>query len=205
MIIGELKVGTAELNRAATNPAVLRAALMRFECCDHHDTGRVVDALLRTGYATNPAGRNVRMVAFGSTPPSQPHPPYQVILLRDILRFLRQYMRAHWPVLHHADFKDPAFSVLMMLEKPPAVACCRRIPHGSGLAIGKQHDYALASGRSLAPRLGVRLRWLRLIRSDRTLCRQDVALRREPVVNVGAMLTATIAETLVRASPDFLA
>jgi hypothetical protein len=47
-----------------------------------------------------------------------------VILLRDVLRFLRQYMRAHWPVLHHADFKDPAFSVLMLLEKAdlPAVA-----------------------------------------------------------------------------------
>ena len=117
MIIGEVKVGAAELNRAATNPAVLRAALMRFGCCDHRDTNRVVDALLRTGCTTNPAGHNVRMVAFGSTPPSHPHPPYQVILLRDVLRFLRQYMRAHWPVLHHADFKDPAFSVLMMLEK----------------------------------------------------------------------------------------
>ena len=117
MIIGEVKAGVAELNRAATNPAVLRAALMRFGCCDHHDTASVVDALLRTGRTTNPAGHQVRMVAFGSTPASQPHPPYQVILLRDVLKFLREYMRVHWPVLHHADFKDPAFSVLMMLEK----------------------------------------------------------------------------------------
>ena len=70
MIIGEVKIGTAELNRAATNPAVLRAALMRFGCCDHHDTGRVVDAPLRAGHTTNPAGHNVRMVAFGSVPPS---------------------------------------------------------------------------------------------------------------------------------------
>ena len=122
MIIGEVKIGAAELNRAATNPAVLRAALMRFGCCDHHDTGHVVDALLRTGCTTNPAGHSVRMVAFGSTPFSNAHPRYQVILLRDVLRFLRGYMRSHWPILHHADFKDPAFSVLMMLEKAGADA-----------------------------------------------------------------------------------
>lgn len=121
MIIGEVKAGMAELNRAATNPAVLRAALMRFGCCDHHDTGGVVEALLRTGRTVNPAGHNVRMVAFGSTPPSHPHRPFQVILLRDVVRFLRHYMRVHWSVLHHADFKDPAFSVLMMLEKAEPV------------------------------------------------------------------------------------
>ena len=41
----------------------------------------------------------------------------QVILLGDVLRFLRRYLRAHWSVLHHADFKDPAFSFLMLVEK----------------------------------------------------------------------------------------
>ena len=117
MIIGEVKIGTAELNQAATNPAVLRAALMRFGCCDHGDTMRVVDALLKNGYATNPAGHQVRMVAFGSAPPSGLHPAFKVILLRDVLRFLQRYLLAHWSVLHHADFKDPAFSFLMLLQK----------------------------------------------------------------------------------------
>jgi len=117
MIVGEVKVGTAELNQAATDPAVLRSTLMRFGCCDRHDTARVVDALLRAGRTTNPAGHQVRMVAFGSLPPSRPHPTYQVVLLGDILRFMRRYLQTHWSALHHADFKDPAFSFLMMLEK----------------------------------------------------------------------------------------
>ena len=117
MIVGEVKIGAAELNEAATDPAVLRSALRRFGCCDRHDTARVVDALLREGRATNPAGHQVRMVAFGSIAPARPHPTYQIVLLGDVLRFLRRYLHAHWSVLHHADFKDPAFSFLMMLEK----------------------------------------------------------------------------------------
>jgi hypothetical protein len=43
MIIGEVKVGAAELNRAATDPAVLRSALMRFGCCERQETARVKD------------------------------------------------------------------------------------------------------------------------------------------------------------------
>lgn len=120
MIVGEVKIGAAELNEAAADPAVLRSTLMRFGCCDRHETARVVDALLRDGRATNPAGHQVRMVAFGSVAPARPHPTYQVVLLGDILRFLRRYLQAHWSVLHHADFKDPAFSFLMMLEKARA-------------------------------------------------------------------------------------
>lgn len=122
MIVGEVKVGTAELNRAATDPAVLRAALMRFGCCDRDDTTRVVEALLRNGHTTNPAGHQVRMVAFGSVRPSGPHRTFQVVLLGDVLRFLRKYLHAHWSVLHHADFKDPAFSFLMLLEKAGGIA-----------------------------------------------------------------------------------
>lgn len=122
MIVGEVKIGTAELNQAATDPAVLRSALMRFGCCDRLETTRVVDALLREGRTTNPAGHQVRMIAFGSLPPSRPHPTYQVVLLGDVLRFLRGYLQTHWSVLHHADFKDPAFSFLMMLEKAGGIA-----------------------------------------------------------------------------------
>jgi hypothetical protein len=44
------------------------------------------------------------------------------VLLRDVVEFLRRFLRAHWDVLHHADFKDPAFSFLMMLEKADAKA-----------------------------------------------------------------------------------
>lgn len=116
MIIGEVKIGAAELNRAATDPVVLRAALMRFGCCEHHDTADVVDVLLRRGEAINPAGHRIRLVAFGSVPPPGVH-RFRVIRLKDVVEYLRRHLRRHWEVLHHADFKDPAFSFLMMLEK----------------------------------------------------------------------------------------
>jgi hypothetical protein len=122
MIIGEVKVGAAELNRAATDPAVLRATLMRFGCCERPETARVVEALMRDGHTVNPAGHRVRLLAFGSVPPERSHSRYRVVLLRDVVEFLRRFLRAHWDVLHHADFKDPAFSFLMMLEKADAKA-----------------------------------------------------------------------------------
>ena len=132
MIIGEVKIGAAELNRAATDPAVLRAALMRFGCCEHHDAGCVVDALLRRGEAVNPAGHRVRLVAFGSVPPAGVH-RFRVILLKDVVEYLRRHLRRHWDVLHHADFKDPAFSFLMMLEK-------------AGEGVGHQHATIAGGG-----------------------------------------------------------
>lgn len=116
MIIGEVKVGAAELNRAATDPAVLRATLMRFGCCDREATDRIVDALLHHGHTVNPAGHRIRMVAFGSVRPAGVH-KYRIVLLRDVIGYLQRHLRDHWDVVHHADFKDPAFSFLMMLEK----------------------------------------------------------------------------------------
>src|SRR6266540_2102183 len=80
------------------------------------------EALVRDGHTFNPAGHRVRLVAFGSVPPERNHPRYRVVLLRDVLGFLRRFLRTHWDVLHHADFKDPAFSFLMMLEKAGAHA-----------------------------------------------------------------------------------
>ena len=120
MIIGEVQVGAAELNRAATDPAVLRATLMRFGCCERQEAARVVEALMRDGHTVNPAGHRVRLLAFGSVPPESGRPRHRVVLLRDVLAFLRRFLRTHWDVLHHADFKDPAFSFLMMLEKAGA-------------------------------------------------------------------------------------
>ena len=122
MIIGEVKVGAAELNRAATDPAVLRATLMRFGCCERQEAAQVVEALMRDGHTVNPNGHRVRLLAFGSVPPESGRPRYRVVLLRDVVAFLRRFLRTHWDVLHHADFKDPAFSFLMMLEKAGAPA-----------------------------------------------------------------------------------
>ena len=116
MIIGEVKIGAAELNRAATDPAVLRAVLMRFGCCDYDATFQIVETLLREGRAVNPAGHQIRMLAFGSVAPAG-HQRHRVVLLRDVVAFLRRHLRDHWEIVHRADLKDPAFSFLMRLEK----------------------------------------------------------------------------------------
>ena len=42
---------------------------------------------------------------------------YQVISLKHVVSFLQDYLRQHWDVLRHAQFKDPAFGFLMTLEK----------------------------------------------------------------------------------------
>ena len=116
MLIGEVKEGVAELNHAATDPAVLRAAFTRFGCCPPDHVDHLVHSLLRDGQTKTPDGHRVRMIAFGSTPPGHSH-RYEVILLAHVIQFLRDYLRENWDVLHHADFKDPAFGFLMTFEK----------------------------------------------------------------------------------------
>lgn len=116
MLIGEVKEGRAELNQAATDAAVLRAALMRFGCCPAEHVAREVEELIRHAKTTTPRGHRTRLVAFGSTPPGGFH-RYQVILLGHIVQFLKEYINEHWEVLHAAEFKDPAFGFLMAVEK----------------------------------------------------------------------------------------
>ena len=62
MLIGEVKEGVAELNQAATDPAVLRAALTRFGCCPRDHIDHLVDSLLRDGRTNTPAGHTVLIV-----------------------------------------------------------------------------------------------------------------------------------------------
>lgn len=116
MLIGEVKEGCAELNAAATDPAVLRAALTRFGCCPADHVTHTVNELMRHGSVVTPGGHRIRMVAFGSTAPSGSQ-RYRVILLGHVVEHLRRYLRDNWDVLHSADFKEPAFGFLMTLEK----------------------------------------------------------------------------------------
>lgn len=120
MLIGEVKEGRAELNRAARDPEVLRTALARFGCCPPgHDD--VIQRLLRRGKAQTSAGHRVRFVAFGGT--ASRVPGVDVTLsLAHVSGFLRGYLREHWEVLRHAQFKDPALSMLAVLEKAAASA-----------------------------------------------------------------------------------
>jgi len=117
MLVGEVKEGHAVLNRGATDPSVLRSMLARFGCCPMHDVGQLVKQLINKGRATAPSGHLVRLVAFGSGTESVEGRHYEVIDLGHVVQFLQNYLRQHWDVLRHAQFKDPAFGFLMTLEK----------------------------------------------------------------------------------------
>lgn len=132
MLIGEVKEGHAELNQAATDAAVLQAALTRFGCCEPDDVPGVVRSLMRDGHARTHCGHIVRLVAFGSSPSQMSQPKYKVILLGHVERFLLEFIRQNWEPIHSAQFKDPAFGFLVMQEK--AKLGCR----GTGHSVGQQ-------------------------------------------------------------------
>lgn len=116
MIIGEVKEGRVGINSGVRDPQVLRAVVSRFGNGAEEDE-RVVESLLNTGVARLPAGYIVRLVAFGAFPPGSQVPPCRIISLGHVLDFLQQYVRKHWGMLRHLQFKDPAFGFLMTLEK----------------------------------------------------------------------------------------
>ncbi|HLB54964.1 MAG TPA: hypothetical protein VJK71_07645, partial [Gemmatimonadales bacterium] len=102
---------------AATDPAVLRAVLVRFGCCTPAEAGDLADRLLQSGRAVLPIGHRVRLVAFGAIPGGGGRPPHEVILLGHVVEYLRSQIARHWDTLRHTDYKDPAFGFLMTLEK----------------------------------------------------------------------------------------
>ena len=116
MLIGEVKEGRAEMNEAATDPAVLQAALARFGCCPSMDTRRLTETLLRKGETALPSGHRLRMVAFGVSRADADR-VYTRIPMGHVVTFLQDYLRRHWEVLRHAQLKDPAFGFLATLEK----------------------------------------------------------------------------------------
>jgi len=115
MIIGEVKEGRAHLNKSMRNPAIVSAALARFGCCDPEHAERTARKLLGSGRAETPEGHLVRIVVFASGGAEERR--FQVISLAHVTEFLRSYLREHWEVLHHAQFRDPVLSLLMTLEK----------------------------------------------------------------------------------------
>jgi hypothetical protein len=90
----------------------------------------VVDDLLRTGTARSSSGVVVRLIAFGSFPPGDAVPPCRIISLGHALTYLQSYVRKHWNVLRHLQFKDPAFGFLMTLEKARRGGAGRRGEEG---------------------------------------------------------------------------
>jgi hypothetical protein len=116
MIIGEVKEGRVGINSGIRDPEVLKAVISRFGNTAEEDD-RVMQDLINTGTATLQSGYSVRLIAFGAFPPGSPVPPCRIISLGHVLNFLQAYVRKHWSMLRHLQFKDPAFGFLMTLEK----------------------------------------------------------------------------------------
>lgn len=129
MIIGEVKEGRVGINSGIRNPEVLKAVITRFGNSDE-ETDRVIDELLRTGNATLQSGYVVRLIAFGAFPPGSQVPPCRIISLGHVLEYLQRYVRKHWSMLRHLQFKDPAFGFLMTLEKARRGGAGRRGEEG---------------------------------------------------------------------------
>ena len=129
MVIGEVKEGRVGINSGVRDPEVLQAVISRLGD-PSEDGARVVDDLLGRGTATLPSGFVVRLVAFGSFPPGSPVPPCRIISLGHVLDFLQAYVRRHWNMLRHLQFKDPAFGFLMTLEKARRGGAGRRGEEG---------------------------------------------------------------------------
>ena len=117
LIIGEVKEGRAEWNRAARDPLVLQTALKRFGCCSHKRGPELAKLVLQRGQVLTDSGHRVRLVAFGSTAVPSNGPRHAAITLGHVIDFLRKYIHAHWDILRNADFKDPTFGFLVLLEK----------------------------------------------------------------------------------------
>ncbi len=115
MIIGEVKEGRARLNESMRNPSVIGAALACFGCCSQEDAQAMVQKLLRKGRAENAEGHEVRLVVFASGGDGDAR--FQVVSLGHVVAFLRGYLRQHWSLLGHAQFRDPVLGLLMTLEK----------------------------------------------------------------------------------------
>lgn len=117
MIVGEVKEGAAHFNPATLDPTVLEVALARFGCCELEHAAFVARAVLERGHARTPAGHTVRMVAFGDAAAPHRERQWRTIPMRHVIAFVRTYLRDHWDVLHHAQFKDSTLGTLALLEK----------------------------------------------------------------------------------------
>jgi hypothetical protein len=125
MVIGEVKEGRVGINSGARDPEILKAVISRLGD-SNLDRDSVVADLLAHGAATLPSGFVIRLIAFGSFPPGAPVPPCRIISLGHVLEFLQRYVRKHWNMLRHLQFKDPAFGFLMTLEKAKRGGAGRR-------------------------------------------------------------------------------
>ena len=115
MIIAEVKEGRAEVNAAASNPDVIRAALIRFGCCGHCVAEPALSQLIHRGWSVLPNGHTARIIAFGSS--IEGHAPYRRVLYTDVLAYIDRYIARHWDAVCTAGAKDPVLGLLMLQAK----------------------------------------------------------------------------------------
>jgi len=117
MIVGEVKHGKAELNHGARDPDVLRVVLTRFGSCPPSHVDAMVEELLHQGKVLTPTGHRVRLMAFGGSNEGSIGHGVKIMTLGHIVEFIQGYLHEHWDVLHHAQFTDHGFDMLMLMEK----------------------------------------------------------------------------------------
>ena len=117
MIIAEVKEGRAELNHGATNPDVICTALKRFGCCHMEEADKTAKTLLQKGTVITPSNHQLRLMAFGTSGEKPANHRYKVIYLGHVIEYLQNYLRNNWSILKHAQFKHPAFGLMVTMEK----------------------------------------------------------------------------------------
>lgn len=135
MIIGEVKEGRVGINSGARDPEVLQIVLRRLGQPEENLERAVAD-LLRRGVAEVSDGVVIRFIAFGAFPPGAPVPPCRIISLGHVVDFMQAYVRKHWAVLRHLQFKDPALGFVLALEKARRGAAGRRGDKGVEIVTG---------------------------------------------------------------------
>jgi len=117
VIIGEVKEGAAELNKAARDPDVLTAVCGRIGRISPEIAEQVVADLIETGTAVHPAGIRLRQMVFASRPPTQRRIGYTWISHGHIGLWMRDQIREHWDSVKTVQSKDPALSFMLLREK----------------------------------------------------------------------------------------
>jgi hypothetical protein len=151
VVVGEVKEGRVGINSGFRDPAVLRVVISRF-CDTTEGEDQVIDDLLHRGSSSLPSGYVIRLIAFGAFPPGSEVPPCRIISLGHVLMYLQGYVRKHWDMLRHLQFKDPAFGFLMTLEKARRGGAGRRGEEGVEMVPGEREREARPPRPREAPR-----------------------------------------------------
>lgn len=118
MIIGEVKEGSAKLNRHAYSPAVIETAIRRFGCCDG-DPRDIAIQVVQSGAAETHIGNidcRIRMMVFGGSG-ADGSSDYSYVGLRHIAEYLNQYVNRHKDVFTTAQPKDEVLDLMALFAK----------------------------------------------------------------------------------------